>query len=423
MRAEIITIGDEVLSGRILDTNAVYLARQLTSIGIDVQYKSTVGDDEEQIEEALRQALKRVEIIVATGGLGPTEDDLTKKVFARVVEQPLVLNEEVLTRIQDHFQQRGLTMPGINIRQALIPRGAHIIENRRGTAPGLIITHGNKEIIALPGPPVELMPMVEEVVMPYLKGKYGQIRWIGRRTLKVIGLAESKVNELISNLFVRREELTVGLQAHQTHIEIHLTAQGKSEENVEKLLAEWEQKIGQRLGENVFGRGEETLEMVLGSLLTTRKCTLAVAESCTGGQISYLITNVPGSSQYFLGSVVAYGNQVKSEQLGVPTELLETYGAVSSPVATAMAERIRTLLKADLGIGVTGIAGPTGGTPQKPVGLVFIALAAKEGTFYREFRFLGSRDIVRARAAHSALDMVRRYLLLGKESFFPSAGH
>lgn len=411
MRAEIITTGDEVLSGKILDTNTIYLARQLNSIGIEVRYRTTVGDDEGQIEEVLRQALERADIIVATGGLGPTEDDLTKKVFARVCGLPLVLNEEVFNQIQNHFQQRGLIMPSCNVRQALIPHRARIIENRQGTAPGLIIIHHQKEIIILPGPPMELVPMVEETVLPYLQEKHGLTQQIRTRTLKVIGLSESKLNELIEDLFVRGEEFTVGLQAHPTHIEIHLTARGKSKETVMSLLSEWEEKILQRLGENVFGRDEETLEKVVGSLLTTGGRTIAVAESCTGGQFSYLITNVPGSSQYFRGGIVAYSDQVKIEQLGVPQEMLGTYGAVSSQVAKAMAEGIKAFFRVDLGVGITGIAGPTGGTPQKPVGLVYIALATPEGIVGRGFRFLGSRDIVRNRSAYSALDMVRRYLL------------
>jgi nicotinamide-nucleotide amidase len=407
LHAEIIAIGSELLTPYRTDTNSLWLTERLNSIGIEVKFKSVVGDDESVLEEAIRDAMRRSEIIISTGGLGPTEDDITKKVFARVLKRRMVLNEAMLARIQERFARRGVKMPEINSRQALIPEQAVALENNNGTAPGILMTEGKCTVVLLPGPPREMKPMFDEAVMPKLRERAGDV-FLVRRTLRIFGLTESGVDELAAPIYRNYKNPTTTILFGKGIIELHLTAQAKSEKEAEKLLDELSGQLESVLGEHVFSLREETLEQVVGELLKFKGYTLATAESCTGGRLAGRITDVPGSSDYFLEGVVAYSNDAKVSLLGVPGKLIQEYGAVSPEVAEAMAIGIRRRAHSTVGVGITGIAGPGGGTVAKPVGLVYIGLADEVQSSSRKFIFPGDRQFIRTLAVNAALDMIRR---------------
>lgn len=411
MNAEIISIGSEHLLGEIIDTDAPYLAKRLQEMGIEVEREITIGDDEEAIASSLEEALRRVRIVVTIGGLGPTPDDITKKVIAQVAEEQLVLNEEILSEIEKKFEEEKRSMPPDNIRQAFLPRDSHPLKNRVGIAPGFILETRNRLIVALPGPYNELVPMFEEEAIPYLKERFKAKEVIKSFTLRTTGLPESKVAEELEDIMKKSKNPIVSLLAHEEIVDIRLVARAEDEKTGEKLNAEMEKRIRERLGNYIFGTGKQTLEEVIGYLLYMRKRTIAVAESCTGGLISHRLTNVPGSSHYFLGSIVAYSDRMKRDRLGVKKATLEKQGAVSEKVACEMAKGIRRIAGSDFGLGITGIAGPTGATEEKPIGLVYIALAYKDRVETKEFRFRGERGMIKAKAANAALDMVRRDLL------------
>jgi nicotinamide-nucleotide amidase len=407
LHAEIIAIGSELLTPYRTDTNSLWLTERLNSIGIEVKFKSVVGDDESVLEEAIRDAMRRSEIIISTGGLGPTEDDITKKVFARVLKRRMVLNEAMLARIQERFARRGVKMPEINSRQALIPEQALALENNNGTAPGILMTEGKCTVVLLPGPPREMKPMFDEAVMPKLRERAGDV-FLVRRTLRIFGLTESGVDEIAAPIYRNYKNPTTTILFGKGIIELHLTAQAKSEKEAEKLLDELSGQLESVLGEHVFSLREETLEQVVGELLKFKGYTLATAESCTGGRLAGRITDVPGSSEYFLEGVVAYSNDAKVSLLGVPGKLIQEYGAVSPEVAEAMAIGIRRRAHSTVGVGITGIAGPGGGTVAKPVGLVYIGLADEVQSSSRKFIFPGDRQFIRTLAVNAALDMIRR---------------
>jgi nicotinamide-nucleotide amidase len=410
--AEILTIGTELLLGHSIDTNSACIGEQLAEAGIDVYWKTTVGDNEDRIAKALRLGLARSEIVVCTGGLGPTEDDVTCRVIASVVGRPLILDQGVLESIRRRFAERGLTMSSNNERQALIPGGAIVLSNPRGTAPGLFIRLGDgKVVVAMPGVPSEMRPMLREQVIPRLREGLGVRARIRSRILKTCGITESKLDEAIGDLARSARNPTIALLAHAGEIHIRLTVKTESEADGEPFLDDLEARLRERLGDLIFGRDEERLEEVLGRLLLKAKQTVAVAESCTGGLISHRLTNLPGSSAYFICGEVVYSNQAKERLVGVPHELISQHGAVSRPVALAMASGVREAAGTDLALGITGIAGPDGGTAEKPVGLIYIAMASKEGVHCREFRFLGDRDTNKLLASQVALDMLRRHLL------------
>lgn len=412
MRAEILTIGTELLLGQIIDTNSAYIGERLAETGIDVYWKATVGDNEGRIAEALRQALARSDIVISTGGLGPTEDDVTCGVIARVLGRPLVIDKAVLESIRRRFAERGLTMSPNNERQALIPEGAEVLANPRGTAPGLFLRVGDgRVIVAMPGVPSEMRLMLGEQVIPRLRGAFGVVARIQSRILKTCGITESKLDAAIGDLARASANPTIALLAHAGEIHVRLTVKTESETEANRLLDALEAAIRERLGELVFGRNEERLEDVVGRLLLDAKQTVAVAESCTGGLICHRLTNVPGSSGYFARGEIAYSNLTKETLLGVPSELMVQHGAVSEPVALAMASGMRDAAGTDLALGVTGIAGPGGATIEKPVGLIYIALACRERVTCRTFRFLADRDINKLLASQAALDMLRRHLL------------
>lgn len=411
MNAEIISIGSEHLLGEIINTDAPYLCQRLSTLGIEIERQITIGDDKKGIASSLEEALRRVKMVITIGGLGPTPDDITKKVIATVAEEQLVLNEGILSEIEKKFKEEKNPMPSDNIKQAFLPRDSYPLENRVGIAPGFILETRNRIIIALPGPYNELVPMLEERVVPYLKERLEVREVIKSLVLRTTGLPESRVAEKLKDIMKKSKNPQVSLLAHENIVDIRMVAKAGDEKMIEKLNERMEKRISKRLGNYIFGTGKQTLEEVIGYLLYMRKKTIAVAESCTGGLISHRLTNVPGSSNYFLGSVVAYSDKIKRERLGVKKTTLEKYGAVSEKAAEEMAKGAKKLTRSDFGLGITGIAGPTGATKEKPIGLVYIALAYKDKVETREFKLRGEREVIKAKAAIAALDMVRRYLL------------
>lgn len=411
MGTEIITIGTEILLGQIVDTNASWIAARLAEGGIDVFYKTTVGDNWSRIEAALRQALSRAEVILTTGGLGPTEDDLTREVVAAVLGRPLRLDSAVLAHIEQRFAHRRLPMTENNQKQAMVPEGAEVLPNPRGTAPGLFLKSDGRLVVCMPGVPAEMKPMLTELVIPRIRQTLGIGSQIVSRVLKTCGISESKLDQAIGDYFRSMRNPTIGVLAHAGEIHVRLTCKGDNPAEITRMLDDLEAKIRDRLGHLIFGRDEEKLEALVGQLLRERKATLAVAESCTGGLIASRLTDVPGSSEYFERGVVAYSSAAKEEVLGVPPELIRRHGTVSLEVVRAMADGIRRKSGTTFGLAATGIAGPSGGTPEKPVGLVCIALAWEGGELAREYRFHGERELIKYRAAQMALEILRRHLL------------
>ena len=410
MRAEIIATGSELLSGGVVDTNSVFLAEELLDIGIETAFKTIVGDDEKDMEDAVRTARERVDVILVTGGIGPTEDDITRKALARVLKKRLVLSDDALKAVKAVFKAKGKEYPAANDRQALIPAGARLLRNPVGVAPGFTLVEDGKFVAVLPGVPAEMQAMFLEGLRPALEEHFGGKAVIRRKVLHTCGLSESKVNELIQDI-LKQKRPSMGLTARETGVDIRIVAHEGSGARSRSTMERIEAEVRKKLGDAIYGVDGQDMEEVVGALLTQRKRTLAVAESCTGGLISGRITNIAGSSAYFERGVVVYSNAAKTELLGVPADLIERYGAVSREVAKAMAQGMRERAKTDLGLAVTGIAGPSGGTTEKPVGLVYIALATIDGVTVSEDRILGTRSQVRQRTAQMAMDMVRRYLI------------
>jgi len=412
MNAEIICIGTEILLGQILNTNQQWLSLRLSELGIDVYHQSTVGDNPQRLAQAIRQGLDRSDIVITTGGLGPTVDDITLEVISDVLSKEPIYNKKIADQIKSHFRSQRLKMPRENLRQAFIPEGAKILENSVGTAPGFIIDENGKILIALPGPPRELNPMFESYAMPYLrkrvKGEGSRV--IRIRTLKITGLPESAVDKKIKDLLNSPPPVTVGIYAKPALIELKVMASARNEKAANTLIDRVDRKIYVRLKDYIFGRDDETLEGVVGKTLLRLRKTLAIAESCTGGLISDRITDIPGSSMYFTMGIVAYSNESKISKLGVRAETLLKYGAVSRQAAVEMARNIRRVAGSDIGLSVTGIAGPGGSTRTKPVGLVYIAVALPNKIICREFHFRGERETIKFRSSQAALDLLRRFL-------------
>lgn len=408
--AEIIATGSELLTPDRTDTNSLFITERLNSIGIEVKLKTIVGDDDARMEEAIGDALRRSEIVITTGGLGPTEDDVTRKSVARALKLRLVLNDEVLEGIRAKFQRMNRQMPEINSRQAMIVETAQVLDNPHGSAPGMLIERGERVVVCLPGPPREMRPMFDELVMPNLTPRAGGVR-VRRRLMRVAGMGESAIDERIAPVYKQFTNPQTTILFNKHEIEIHLTAQAATDAEAELLLDGLAGQIEDRLGDAIFAFRGETMEQVVGLRLATKGFTVAVAESCTGGLISERLTEVPGSSTYFMEGVVTYSNDAKIRSLGVPAELIAQHGAVSAEVAEAMAEGVKARAETDFGISVTGIAGPGGGSEEKPVGLVFIALADDAHTEHRCLILPGDRSLIRSRASQAALDLLRRRLL------------
>lgn len=411
MQAEIVSIGTELLLGRTVNTNAAYLSKKLAGLGIDLFYQTTVGDNNVRLFTVLKRAIHRSDIIIGTGGLGPTVDDITLEVIAQVIQKKLILNSPVLKDIKAHFQKRHIPIPKDNVRQALIPEGARPLKNEVGTAPGLIIPYDKKVLIALPGVPQELKSMVERDVIPYLAKHFASKQVLVSRTIKTSGLAESQVNQKVKDILKLKPPLTVGIYVHTESVDLNITAKAGNRRQAQNLIKQVERKIHARLKDYIYGYDAQTLEEVVGQALSRNKKSIAIAESCTGGLISKRLTNISGSSKYFPLGIVVYGNYAKQALLGVHKEVLKKFGAVSKEVAKSLAKNVKDLAKTDLGLGLTGIAGPTGATEEKPVGLVYIALATPRKIICERFHFHGDRNAVRLRASQAALDMVRRFLV------------
>jgi nicotinamide-nucleotide amidase len=407
MDAEIIAVGSELLTPQHTDTNSLYLTEKLNSLGILVRFKTIVGDSKEDLGSVFRAALERSPLIVLTGGLGPTEDDLTRDVVAKILERPLREVPEIRRRLEERFARMGRAMPGNNLRQAMVPEGADWLENRNGTAPGIWIEHKGNIVVLLPGPPRELEPLFDSACVPRL-ARVASGERIKTRVYKVVGLPESEVDQRIAPFYRAYQDPSTTILASLGTIEVHLRSRAATDQGAEARLAELGDKIELALGDHVYSTKGESLEEVVGMYLVLRQKTVAVAESCTGGLLAERLTRIAGSSNYFLGGIVCYANELKTRLAGVPADLIQTHGAVSKPVAQALAEGVRTRSGASIGVGITGIAGPTGGSNDKPVGLVFVGLADERGTQVRAFHFPGSRDRVRHWATQMALEMVRR---------------
>ena len=410
LSAEIIAIGSELLSPNRTDTHSLWLTDQLNRIGIDVKLKTIVGDDDARLEEVVKDAFKRSRVVIATGGLGPTEDDITRKVVARALGRRLTLDEKLLEEIRTKFQRFGMNMPERNSRQAMVIDGAEVLPNPNGSAPGLYLEQGSCAIALLPGPPREMKPMFENHVKPRLEKIAGDVRF-ATRLMRVTGMGESAVDEKISPIYTQFDNPQTTILFNSSEIEIHLRAHGRTEPDAEALLDHLSLKIEQALGNSVFSFRGETMEEVVGRRLAMTEFTLAVAESCTGGLIAQRLTNVPGSSKYFIQGLVTYSNESKTRLLGVDKKLIKEFGAVSPQVARDMARGVRHKAKTDFGLAVTGIAGPDGGSEDKPVGLVYIALADDAHTEHKKLTLPGDRELIRWRASQAALDMLRRRLI------------
>lgn len=408
MKAEIIAVGTELLLGQITNTNARYISEKLAELGIDVYWQTVVGDNDSRIREALNTALTRADLVIFSGGLGPTMDDLTKETVADVLSLSLEMDIDWENKIAGFFAKIGRTMTDNNRKQAMIPLGGRILINDNGTAPGIWLEHGDSVIVMLPGPPRELEPMFAEKVMPLLKKEARQI--IFSRVLKVTGLGESAMEESIADLIKQQTNPTIAPLAKYAEVHLRLTAKTDTREEAEALLDGTEQLLRQRLGDAIFARNQETMAEVVAVMLFKAKLTLATAESCTGGLLAHYLTNVAGSSDYFLEGLITYSNRSKINLLGIKPAIIREYSAVSEETARAMAENARMRADTDLAVAVTGIAGPSGGSDKKPVGLVYIALASPDGVSCRRFNFFGKRENIKERAAIASLNMLRLYL-------------
>ena len=411
MKAEIIAVGSELLTPFRQDTNSLYLTGELERLGIPVVQKTVVGDDHERLKAAFGDALQRAELVIGIGGLGPTEDDRTREAVAELLGRPLQRQEEIAARMEERFRARGRKMSPVNLRQAMVPEGAEWLANDHGTAPGLWLETDDKRIVLLlPGPPPELKPMFEEHCLPRLRARAPKHAF-AHKVLKTVGLAESELEERVAPIYRQYTNPETTILAAPGQVEIHLRATGSDTAEALRRAEELAERLEQALGDYVFTRGPETLEQVVGLYLMMRGATLAVAESCTGGLVAERLTNVPGSSHYFVGGVVCYSEKLKAKLVGVSPALMRRRGEVSAEVAEALAKGVRRRAGAVLGLGVTGIAGPTGGTPDKPVGTVHLALADAHRVKTEKHRFLGDRERVRWQASQAALELVRRKLL------------
>lgn len=411
MIAEVVSIGTELLLGQIVDTDAVYLAQQLSALGVSVYHRATVGDNLERAVATVKQAVSRADLVLLIGGLGPTMDDLTRDVMAQVMDAPLARDPNIAAALTDYLAQRGHPMVETVLRQADVPAGARALPNANGTAPGLLLEKSGKIVVALPGPPNELIPLFEAEVYPFLRERTGGEKQVIRsRVLRIVGMGESLVEERVRDL-MQDANPSVAPYAKTGEVHLRVTAKAATEDAADALTRARADLLRERLGEVVYGEDETTLEAAVVALLAKRRKTVATAESCTGGLLAGRITEVPGSSVVFHTGVVTYANESKVDLLKVPQALLAAVGAVSPQVASAMAERVRELAGSDYALSITGIAGPGGGTPDKPVGLVYIGFADGETVTAEKHQFGGVRADVRLRSTQTALNRLRLALL------------
>lgn len=405
MRCELLSVGTEILLGDIVNTNAQFLAKELASMGIDIYYQSVVGDNKERMLQAFKEGLSRSDMIITTGGLGPTKDDMTKELACEYFGYKCELHEESLENIKEYFRRMGREFVESNEKQAYFPKEAIILKNNAGTAPGAIIKKDDKTIIVLPGPPSEMKRMFNESVRTYLEKLTGYT--IVSEVVRIHGVGESKVEELVQDLIDNGKNPTVAPYAKEGEVTLRVTAKAKTKEEGEKLIDPVLTEIKNRLGDSIYNIGEEGLNLKVAKLLVDKKLTIGTSESCTGGLLGAGLIDYPGISSSFLEGAITYSNEAKIKTLGVKKETLEKFGAVSEETAREMAEGIRKRCGADIGVSTTGIAGPDGGTDDKPVGLVYIGLSIGDKTIVTRNVFNGDRNSVRRRACLKAFDMIR----------------
>jgi nicotinamide-nucleotide amidase len=413
-RLELVCVGSELLMGK-LNTHGPYLSALLEDLGLPLARETTVGDDPREMESLFREIWKRADVILVTGGLGPTFDDVTRDVWSKVCGQKLIFRPELLALIADRFRRRGIPMPPANRRQATLLHGARVLENANGTAPGQLLTLRRKVLVLLPGPGREMKPMMERDIVPFLKTMYSPAP---RRTKiwRLFGLAESRVDQQLRRILTAKGGLSWGILAQQGVVDVKMTVSGRDLKKVEKTLENWDKKMRSLFGLHLFGGESETLGSVVGDLLRLQGKTVAVAESCTGGGVAQKITEVPGSSNYFWGGVITYDNAAKANLLGVTKKTLRQRGAVSRQTAKEMADHLRRRAGTDMALSITGIAGPSGGTKEKPVGRIYIGVSRSTGTRVWEKNLSGDRALIRSQSVHWALDYLRRELVENRVS-------
>ncbi len=408
MRAEIISIGTELLLGDIVDTNSAYIASGLTELGFDINYISTVGDNKKRIIKTIKQALKRADIIITTGGLGPTTDDITRSAVAESTGNPLYKDDKLFKSIKNYFESRNRKFTDNNYRQAFLPQGAEPIINNGGTAPGILLEFNNHILISLPGVPEEMKAMFKQQVFPYLKQKTGFI--IKSKTLKFYGIGESALETKLQQEINNQSNPTMALLASKGVVSLRITAKADSHQKADKMIKTTENKIREKAGEYIFTTKKKSLPELVADLLKKNELTISIAESCTGGLIGSKLTDIPGSSQYFTGGIIAYSNIIKEKELGISKNILKEYGAVSEQIAKEMARGIKEEFNTNIGIGITGIAGPGGGTSEKPVGLVYISIATCKKTYVYKLDLKGNRKNNKIMSANYVFYYLYRYL-------------
>ncbi|MBV4418380.1 competence/damage-inducible protein A [Clostridium tyrobutyricum] len=410
MKAEILCVGTEILLGDIVNTNAQFISRELANMGIDVYHQSVVGDNPKRLLEELTSSFKRVDIVVTSGGLGPTPDDLTKEIGSQFFKKKMILDQNTVDKLKNYFDRMGRSyLKGNNMKQAYFPEGCTIMENDHGTAPGCIIKESGKILIVLPGPPRELKPMFLNSAAPFLK-KYSS-ETIRSKTLRLYGIGEGEMAQRIKELIDKSSNPTIAPYAKENDVTLRITARANTEKDALKLIKPLEDKVKNIFGDNIYGYGETSMEEVVAKILVERNLTISTAESCTGGLVAAKFINYPGISSVFLDGAVTYSNNAKMHRLNVKKETLDKFGAVSEETAKEMAEGIAKTSGTNIGLSTTGIAGPDGGSEEKPVGLVYVGLYIKGDVFVKKLQLSGERNKARNRAAVSAIDYLRRKLL------------
>ena len=410
LSAEIIAIGSELLTPTKTDTNSLWLTEKLNDIGIEVMLKTIVGDDGARLEETVKDAMRRSDIVITTGGLGPTEDDITRVCTAAAIGRELKYHDDIESHLRERFKAWGREMPEINKRQAYVIDGADILPNPHGSAVGMLAEIDGKLLIILPGPPRENQPMFTEHVLPRLKAVAGETH-VRRRLIRISGLGESAVDEIAAPIYTVYPSVQTSILFNKSEVELHIAARADSADEAQRTADEVAKKLIDALGKWVFSTNGETMEEIVGALLTAKGETVSIAESCTGGLIGQRVTSVPGSSAYFVEGAVTYSNQAKMRTLGVPAEIFEKHGAVSAECAETMAAGMREYAGTDHAISITGIAGPDGGSDEKPVGTVYIGYAGRELTKSVHLVLPGDRYLIRWRSSQAALDYLRRQLI------------
>ena len=409
LNAEIISIGTELLLGEIVNTNAQYLSQQLASLGIGVYYQTTVGDNRQRLLKTFEDAFERSDIVVTTGGLGPTGDDLTKETGAEFFGKELVMDEGLLEELKAHFERSGFEFTENNAKQALVPEGAQFLKNDHGTAPGCCISENGKTLILLPGPPLEMIPMFENYALPILRDK-SDIRFYSTR-IKILGVGESKAETILKDLIDNQTNPTIAPYASHGELAIRVMASAPTEQEAKNIMQPTIDEIQKRLGKNVFAIDDSSIEEAVVELLKKRGLTIAIAESCTGGLVTGRLVNCPGVSEVLKEAAITYSNESKEKRLGVKSETLESFGAVSKEAAAEMAAGVKETSGSNVGLSITGVAGPSGGTEEKPVGLVYLGLCINDKIYVKKLKYGGDRMKIRTRTVSAALDFLRRGLI------------